>query len=133
MKSGFVVRAAMATMIAAAFPGIANAQGAWTPGSEVVGQPIQVTTNGITNTVYLDPGGQLRIVTPGGNTVPGTWNVANGQLCISAHGAQECVPYNSPFQAGQPLILTSTCNASETWLAQATNTPLQAPKGERGR
>ena len=52
-----------------ALPGVAFAQ-AWTPGSEIVGQSVQVTTNGVTNTVYLDPGGAARIVTPGGNTVP---------------------------------------------------------------
>ena len=52
-----------------------------------------------------------RIMTPGGNTVPGSWSATNGQLCLSASGAQECVPYNSPFQAGQPLTMTSSCNA----------------------
>ena len=36
--------------------GTAFAQG-WTPGAEVVGQPDWVTTNGITNTVTLSPGG----------------------------------------------------------------------------
>jgi hypothetical protein len=134
MKRGFVVRVAMGSMIAVAVPGVAFAQPAWTPGSEVVGQPIQVTTNGVTNTVYLDQGGQLRILTPNGNTVPGTWNVANGQLCLGAGGAQECVPYTGPFQAGQPQTLTSSCNATETWLAQATNQPpSQGVKGERGR
>lgn len=50
-------------------PGIALAQAM--PGSEIVGQPVAVTTNGITNTVYLDPGGTARIMTPGGNTVAG--------------------------------------------------------------
>jgi hypothetical protein len=117
-------------------PAAALAQ--WTPGSEIIGQPIQVTTNGVVNTVYLDPGGQLRIMTPGGNTVPGTWTAANGQLCISAGGPQECVPYSGPFQAGAPMTLTSSCGASETWLAQSTNAPpppppAQGQKGERGR
>jgi hypothetical protein len=118
------------------FPAAAVAQ-PWSPGVEVVGQPIQVTTNGVTNTVYLDPGGQLRILTPGGNTVPGTWTAANGQLCIAAGGPQECVPYAAPFQAGTPLTVTSSCGASETWLAASTNTPPPPPsqgaKGERGR
>ena len=76
-------------------PAAAMAQAGWAPGSEVVGQPIQVTTNGVTNIVYLDPGGQLRIMTPGGNTVPGTWTAANGQLCLGTGGVQECVPYTS--------------------------------------
>jgi hypothetical protein len=113
------------------------AQAGWTPGSEVVGQPIQVTTNGTTNTVYLDPGGSLRIMTPGGNTVPGTWTAANNQLCLGVGGAQECVPYAGPFQAGAPTTLTSSCGASETWLAQSTNQapppPAQGERGERGR
>ena len=56
-------------------------------GRRVVGQPIQVTTNGVTNIVYLDPGGSLRILTPGSNTVAGTWQVAGGQLCLNVGGA----------------------------------------------
>ncbi|HET8720775.1 MAG TPA: hypothetical protein VFM24_02025 [Nitrospira sp.] len=134
MKSCFVKRAALGLSIAVLLPGAAMAQA---NGSEVIGQPIQVTTNGVTNTVYLDPGGQLRILTPGGNTVAGNWSAANGQLCIAAAGGQECVPYASPFQAGAPLTLTSSCGASETWLAGATNAPLPPPaqgeRGERGR
>ena len=78
MKSCFLLRAA-AGLTVAALPAAALAQ-AWTPGVEIVGQPIQVTTNGTTNTVYLDPGGSLRIMTPGGNTVPGTWTAANGTV-----------------------------------------------------
>jgi hypothetical protein len=132
MKGLFVARAIAGLSIV--LPGAALAQ-AWVPGSEIVGQPIQVTTNGVTDTVYLDPGGSLRIVSPGGNTVPGTWTAANGQLCISAHGAQECVPYAGPMSAAQPLTLTSSCGATETWLAQATNAPPPPPaqRGERGR
>ena len=134
MKSSILARSAVGIVIAATLTGTAFAQ-AWTPGAEVVGQPIQVTTNGVVNTLYLDPGGSLRIMTPGGNTVPGTWTAANGQLCLSAGGPQECVPYAGPFQAGTPMTLTSSCGASETWLAQSTNTPppAQGERGERGR
>ena len=134
MKSWLVGRAAIGLTMMTAVPGIAYAQ--WTPGSEIVGQSVQVTTNGITNTVYLDPGGTARIVSPAGNTVPGTWTAANGQLCLSAGGPQECWPYAAPFQAGQPVTLTSSCNSSSTWLAAATNTPPPPPpveRGERGR
>ena len=133
MKSSFIVRAAIGLTAAAALPAAALAQA---NASEIVGQPIQVTTNGTTNTVYLDPGGQLRIVTPGGNTVAGTWTAANGQLCLGVGGAQECVPYAAPFQPGQPQSLTSSCGAIETWLAQQTNqqqAPTQGQRGERGR
>jgi len=103
--------------------------------AEIVGQPVQVTTNGVTNTVYLDPGGSARIVTPGGNTTPGTWTAANGQLCLSAGGPQECWPYASAFRAGQPVTLTSSCNSTSTWLASATNAPPPPPgqRGERGK
>jgi hypothetical protein len=113
-----------------ALPAAALAQ-AWTPGSEIVGQSVQVTTNGVTNTVYLDAGGAARIVTPGGNTVPGTWTAANGQLWLNNGTAQECWPYSAPFQAGQPVTLTSSCNSSSTWLAASTNAP-PPPAGQRG-
>ena len=45
-------------------------------------------------------------ITPGGNTVPGVWSAANGQLCIGTGGPQECVPYNGPMQASQPRGLS---------------------------
>lgn len=134
MKSGFLARVATGLVIGGLMPAAAMAQAGWTPGAEVLGQPIQVTTNGVTNTVVLDPGGQLRIMTPGGNTVAGTWSAANGQLCLGTGGVQECVPYTAPLQAGQPVTLTSSCNATETWLAQATNQPpTQGAAPERGR
>src|SRR5438093_13609475 len=115
MKIGFVLRAttALAFMAASASPAFAQAA------SEIVGQPVQVTTNGVTNTVYLDNGGTARIISPGGRTVAGTWTAANGQLCLNNGAAQECFPYTAPFQAGQPLTLTSSCGQSSTWLASA--------------
>lgn len=132
MKSGFVVRVGVGLATMMALPTAAYAQ--WVPGSEVVGQSLQVTTNGTTNTVYLDPGGAARIVTPGGNVIAGTWTAANGQLCLGTGAAQECFPYASPFQAGQPLTLTSSCGQTSTWLASGTNAPpTQAPGAERGR
>ena len=129
----------LVTQSAAALVGImalsstAYAQAAWTPGAEIVGQPIQVTTNGTTNTLYLDQGGTARIVTPNSNVVPGTWQAANGQLCLSAHGASECWPYNAPFQPGQAQTLTSSCNATSSFLAQSTNQANQRVRGERGQ
>jgi len=121
----------LAVIATVAIPGVAYAQA----GAEIVGQPLQVTTNGVTNTVYLDAGGSARIVTPGGNTIPATWSAANGQLCLSNGSAQECVPYATPFQAGQPVTLTSSCGQSETWLASSTNAPppRAGQRGERGR
>ena len=134
MRSSSVARMLAGLTAAALLPAAAMAQVGWTPATEIIGQPVQVTTNGVTNTVFLDPGGQLRIVTPGGNTSPGTWSAANGQLCFGTGGVQECVPYTAPLQAGQPVTVTSSCNATETWLAQATNQPpTQGAAPERGR
>ena len=134
MKTSTIARALVAAIAMTALPGAAFAQG-WTPGVELVGQPLQVTTNGVTNTVYLDQGGAARIMTPSGNTIPATWTGANGQLCLNNGAVQECWPYTTPFQAGQPLTLTSSCAATSTWLAQATNgaAPAPAPRGERGK
>ena len=131
MKIGMLGRAAAGLTLITALPGVAFAQAA----TEIIGQPIQVTTNGVTNTVYLDAGGTARIMTPGGNTVPGTWTAANSQLCLSNGTAQECFPYTAPFQAGQPVTLTSSCNSTSTWLAASTNgpPPPAGQKGERGK
>jgi hypothetical protein len=136
MNASFAARTGIALAVVA-LPAIAGAQ-PWTPGSEVVGQPIQVTTNGVTNMVTLARGGQAQITSPGGTLVNGNWTAANGQMCLSNGMAQECWPYAAPFQAGQPVTLTSTCNATSTWLAQATNAPPPPPptsgqRGERGR
>ena len=48
--------------------------------------------------------------------------------------AQECWPYAQPFQAGQQLTLTSSCNAASRWTALGTNqaAPMQSREGERG-
>ena len=132
MMSCFLKRAAVGLAVSAFVPAAAMAQ-AWSPGAEVIGQPIQVTTNGTTNTVYLDNGGPPRVVTPDGTTVPGVWSAAQGQLCLGAGGAQECVPYNGPFRPQQPQTLTSSCGSTSTWLAQNTNQPMQQQRGERGR
>ena len=131
MKSRLVVRAAFGLMAMAALPSAAYAQMA----AEIIGQPVQVTTNGVTNTVYLDPGGSARILTPGGNTIAGTWTAPAGQLCLSTGAANECWPYTSPFAAGQPVSLTSSCNSTSTWLASSTNAPppRAGQRGERGR
>jgi hypothetical protein len=135
MKTGFVVRAAAGLMVvgtsAAAF-----AQAAWTPGSEIVGQPVQVTTEGVTNTVYFDTVTTQRIVTPNNNVLNGSWSAASQQLCMVDNSVQECWPYAAPFQAGVPVTLTSlTSGKVSTWVATATNAaaPVAGQKGERGR
>jgi hypothetical protein len=133
MRTSLVIRAAAVLASVSALPGVAFAQSAWTPASEVVGQPIQVTTNGVTNTVYLDSGGTARLITSGGNTVPANWIAANSQLCLTKAGVQECWPYSAPFRAGTPVTLTSSCNATSTWLAASTNMPPPVERGERGQ
>jgi hypothetical protein len=102
----------------------------WVPGAEIVGQSVQVETNGVVNTVSFDPGGAARIMSPSGNMVQGTWTAAGGQLCLSASGGRECWPYTQAFQAGQQVTLVSSCNVASRWLAPGTN--MQAPRGERG-
>jgi hypothetical protein len=119
--------AAVATPIA----GVA-AQPAWTPGSEIVGQSVQVQTNGVMNTIMFNADGTATIATPEGTTVPGTWSTANSMLCLSANGGQECWPYARPFQAGQQVALTSSCNQVSTFITQSTNPPMQRSGGERG-
>lgn len=130
MKFGFVP-----FVIALALPTAAQAQAGWTPGAEIVGQPVRVTTNGVTNTVVLNSGGQAQLSSPGGRVVNGTWTAASGQLCLSNGVAQECFPYAAPLQAGQPVTVTSSCNATSTWLAASTNQPAPPPtqRGERGK
>lgn len=112
-------------------PSAASAQ-MWTPGSEIVGQSVQVNTNGVVNTVYFDPGGAARIMTPSGNTVPGRWSTANSQLCLDVGGPAECWPYQAAFQPGQNVTLTSSCNVTSQWLANSTNMPEQQRMPERG-
>ena len=127
-----VAAALVAGMASIVAPSAASAQ-MWTPGSEIVGQSIQVNTNGVVNTVYFDQGGAARIMTPGGNSVPGRWSVANQQLCLDiGTGPAECWPYRSAFQAGQNVTLTSSCNVSSQWLANGTNMPEQQSMPERG-
>lgn len=111
----------------------AAAQG-WVPGSEITGQSIQVETGGVVNTVHFDPGGVARIMTPSGSTVQGSWSVANEMLCLdTGPGARECWPYRSAFLAGQPVTLTSSCQVTSRWVANAVNLPPPVPpSGERG-
>lgn len=121
-----------------AFPVAAAAQ--WAPGTELVGQSVQVETNGVVNTINFDPGGAARIVTPGGTVVPATWTSGPTGLCLNANGGQECWAYSAPLQAGQAMAMTSSCGSASTWNAAATNAPPAPPPlpqqpsagGERG-
>ena len=103
----------------------------WAPGSELVGQSVQVETNGVVNTVYFDPGGAARIITPAGNVVQGNWTAGGGQLCLQTGTGRECWPYTAAFQSGQQVTLVSSCQVSSRWTPLSTN-PVQASGGERG-
>ena len=116
-----ITKAIVGTLLLGA-PVAGFAQAGWVPGSEITGQSVQVETNGVTNTVFFDPGGVARIQTPSGKSVPGTWAAANGQLCLTTGAAQECWPYSQPFQTGQQISLTGTNQAA----------PVQQGAGERG-
>ena len=102
----------------------------WVPGSEIVGQTVQVETSGTINNITFEPGGSARISTPRGAVVQGTWAAANGQLCLNANGGQVCWRYQAPLRAGQQMTMVSSCNVSSQWLAMGTNEP--AARGERG-
>lgn len=119
--------------VAAAAPfGVAAAQTAWVPGSEIAGQTVQVQTSGVMNSIYFAPDGTATITTPTGTSVPATWSAANNSLCLNANGGQECWPYSRPFMAGQQMALTSNCQQLTTFMPEAVNQPMQAPAGERG-
>ena len=122
------------SVVAASISGLvllaAPAYSQWIPGSEIVGQSVQVETNGIVNTVSFDPGGVARISSPAGTVVQGTWTAANNQLCLATGTGQECWPYQAAFQAGQQISLVSSCQSTSRWTALSTN---QAQAGgERG-
>lgn len=128
-----ITKAIVGTLLLGA-PVAGLAQAGWVPGSEITRQSVQVETNGVTNTAFFDPGGVARIQTPSGKSVPGTWAAANGQLCLTTGAAQECWPYSQPFQAGQQISLTSSCNSASRWTALGTNqaAPVQQGAGEPG-
>ncbi len=138
MHKGIIFKALATVALFASPLTAASAQMMWTPGSEIVGQSIQVETNGITNTVMLDPGGSARITTPGGMVVPATWSVAGNQLCLTSATNQDCWNYAAPFQAGAPMTMVNQCQTASRWTALGVNMPppppppMQAPAGERG-
>ena len=104
-------------------------------GAELIGHSVQVETNGVVNTVYFDPGGTARIMSPGGREVQGNWFVENGRMCLQTATGRECWTYAAPFVAGQPAVLTSDCGTSR-WTAVSTAQPMMPEppvrRGERG-
>ena len=129
MRNGVVFGLAYGAILLGAPLTAAYAQ--WTPGSELVGQSVQVETNGVVNTIYFDAGGAARILSPAGAVVNGTWTAANQQLCLQTASGQECWPYKTAFHAGQQVAMMSSCQVASRWTALSTN-PMQAVAGERG-
>ncbi|HUG46645.1 MAG TPA: hypothetical protein VMK31_09085 [Sphingomicrobium sp.] len=125
LKLSFVA-AALAVPIGAA------AAQAWAPGEELVGQTVQVQTQGVVNSVYFAPDGTALITAPSGASIQGNWSAVNNMLCLSAQGGQECWPYPRPFQPGQQVALTSSCQQVSTFMPGALNPPSQVGAGERG-
>ena len=122
-------------LMTAFVPASASAAQMATPtGAEIAGHGVRVEANGVTNTVYFDPGGTARIVTDSGREVQGSWAVQNQMLCLTAAtGARECWPYQARFQTGQAVVATSDCGVTSRWTPLSTN-PMEAPvrQGERG-
>lgn len=134
MKKIKALAAACGAVLVCAFaPTAASAQG-MPNGSEIIGHSVQVQTQtGVTNTIFFEPGGVARIVSPSGTQVQGTYAIANRTICLNTGAARECLPYQAAFEAGRPVSLTSDCGASYVWTPVST-APSGPPitRGERG-
>ena len=129
MKKMHLAAALAGAMIASmAFADSASAQ-TMPDGSELRGATVQIeTADGIVNTVTFNADGTASIQGRT-QTVPGTWYVQGGRLCLVAGGETECWPYNAAFRNGQTVVLTSDCAATSRWTALST---AQRRSGERG-
>lgn len=106
-----------------------GASAQWTPGMEIMGQRVQVQTNGITNTIVFDRGGIAHISSPSGATVvDATWVAEGGKLCLKTDSTFDCYPYRAPFMARHTVPLISDCGVRSDWTALET----AVPPGERG-
>lgn len=114
-------------MVALMTASAASAQ--WVPGMEIMGQQVQVQTNGVMNTITFEPNGVARITSPTGATVvDATWTANAGKLCLQTSSTFDCYPYAAPFTANVPVDLRSDCNVLSRWTAVST----AVPPGERG-
>lgn len=93
----------------------------WSPGMEIVGQEVQVQTNGVVNTISFQPNGVATIRSPSGATVVNAnWTSDGGQLCLRTADAFDCYPYRTPFTARMPVDLISNCGVRSRWTALST-------------
>lgn len=132
----------MRVVLALATIGVAapvSAQTTWGVSNEITGQSAQVTTAGVTNTVYFDAGGNARVVTPGGQTVPATWTASAGKFCLLTGAATECWTSQAPIQAQKLTALSSSCGGLSEWVFNGVNAapvppppPVSDVMGERG-
>lgn len=134
MGMRLIGRAVIGTLLLGAPLTAGFAQMAWVPGSEITGHSVQIERAGVMNTVHFAPGGAVHITSPGGSMVEGTWSAANGMLCMSVAGAQECFPYTQAFMTGQPVVLSSTCGTARFVPVSTAPPPMpmQEGAGERG-
>lgn len=105
--------------IALSSASVAAAQ--WSPGMEIMGQEVQVQTNGVLNTISFQPNGVATIRSPSGATVvDATWTSDAGQLCLKTTNTFDCYPYRAPFTARMPVDLISNCGVRSRWTALST-------------
>ena len=104
----------------------------WVPASEIIGQTVQVETDGVVNDVRFVRDGSAVISTPGGRAMPATWTATKGQLCLAIGVAHECWNYPRAFTEGQTLEMTSDCHVTSRWLVRLVNPPPPKPDAERG-
>jgi hypothetical protein len=109
-------------MIGAIGLSVASAAAAqWSPGMEIVGQEVQVQTNGVVNTISFQPNGIATIRSPSGATVVNAnWTSDAGQLCLKTSSTFDCYPYRAPFTARMPVDLISNCGVRSRWTALST-------------
>ena len=115
--------------------GPVHAQSEMMTGDELQGQTVDVVfADGTTNSIFFGSNGQALVSGPDGNTMNASWFVQDEGLCLQASGSRECWAYASEFVAGQPMTMSSSCDASSQWTARAVNAPANAPMmmGERG-
>lgn len=93
----------------------------WSPGMEIMGQEVQVQTNGVVNTISFQPNGVATIRSPSGATVvDATWTTDAGELCLKTATTFDCYPYRAPFTARAPVDLVSSCGIRSRWTALST-------------
>jgi hypothetical protein len=106
------------SLVAVASLVAASSAAAWTPGSELVGQEIQVQTNGVVNTIQFEPNGIAHIRSPSGaKVVDATWTTDQNQLCLRNGQAFDCYEYKAPIDVTRPVSLKSVCGVNSQWTA----------------